>query len=93
MATALATATPDRQPLPSQISSRRDLEQLANGQLTALTIPVLAVCALGAAIAGGALAGVKLAGKDLGNQLAAMMGAMFGPMGAVPGILVILALV
>ena len=39
------------------------------------------------AMAGGALTGVKLAGKDLGNELAALIGAMFGPTGAVPGIL------
>ena len=47
-------------------------------------------------MAGGALAGVRLAGKDLGNELAAMMGAMFGPTAAVPAVLVglvVLALV
>lgn len=45
---------------------------------------------------GGALAGMRLAGKDLGNELAAMMGAMFGPTAAVPAVLVglvVLALV
>ena len=36
---------------------------------------------------GGALAGIQLAGKDLGTELAGAMGAMFGPTGAVPGIL------
>jgi hypothetical protein len=35
---------------------------------------------------------VKLAGKDLGNELAASMGAMFGPIGAVPGILLALVI-
>ena len=39
-------------------------------------------------IAAGALSGVVLAGKDLGNDLAAAMGAMFGPVAAVPGILI-----
>lgn len=40
------------------------------------------------AIAGGAVAGVKLAGKDLGNMLAAIMGAMFGPVAVVPGVVI-----
>jgi hypothetical protein len=39
-------------------------------------------------IGAGALAGISLAGKHLGNSLAAAMGAMFGPMAAVPGILI-----
>lgn len=34
------------------------------------------------------MAGGALAGKDLGNELAAMMGAMFGPTAAVPAVLV-----
>ena len=40
------------------------------------------------AIAGGAVASVKLAGKDLGNMLAAMMGAMIGPGAVVPGVVI-----
>jgi len=46
------------------------------------------VIAFVAAMAGGALAGLRLAGKDLGAELAALMGAMFGPTAAVPGVLV-----
>ncbi|MES2957641.1 MAG: hypothetical protein V4792_05600 [Pseudomonadota bacterium] len=42
------------------------------------------------AVVGGAIAGVRLAGKDLGNELAAMMGAMFGPTAAVPAVAVAL---
>ena len=64
------------------------LEQLANGQLTALTIVVWTVCALMGAMLGGAAAGIRIGGKALGNELAAMMGAMFGPTAAVPGVLV-----
>lgn len=63
------------------------MNQLASGHLGVLTILVWTVFAFLLALAGGALAGMKLAGKDLGNDLAAMMGAMFGPTGAVPGIL------
>jgi hypothetical protein len=40
------------------------------------------------AMAGGAVSGVKLAGKHLGNEVAAMIGAVIGPIGVVPGILV-----
>lgn len=71
------------------------VQQLANGQLNALTVLIWAVVALLLSMAGGAATGVKLAGKDLGNELAAMMGAMFGPTGALPGVflgLIILAL-
>jgi hypothetical protein len=70
-------------------------QQLADGQLSAVTIVIWTCCAFGLAMLGGALAGILLAGKDLGNELAGAMGALFGPTGAVPGILlglIILAL-
>lgn len=72
------------------------LNQLATGQLGVFTIAIWTFLAFLLAMGGGAVAGVRLAGKDLGNELAALMGAMFGPTGAVPGILlglIILALV
>ena len=72
------------------------MESLINGQLGAVSIIVWTLGAFVAAMVGGAVSGIALAGKDLGNELAAMMGAMFGPTGAVPGVLialVILALV
>jgi hypothetical protein len=61
--------------------------QLASGQLTAVTIAIWTCCAFVVATLGGAVAGIVLAGKDLGNDLAGAMGAMFGPTGAVPGVL------
>jgi hypothetical protein len=64
------------------------LQQLAGGRLTAITIPVWTLLSVVLSIAAGALAGMQLAGKDLGNSLAALMGAMYGPVAAVPGILV-----
>lgn len=64
------------------------IQQVASGHLTAETIFVLTVVSSLLSVAGGAAAGVKLAGKDLGNELAALMGAMFGPVAATPGILV-----
>lgn len=69
---------------------------LSGGQLTPGTIIVWTCCAFVLATIGGALAGIGLAGKHLGNELAGAMGAVFGPTGAVPGILlglIILALI
>ena len=51
-------------------------------------IVVWTVLAALLAMAGGAAAAVKLAGKDLGTPLAAMMGVLFGPVAAVPGVLI-----
>lgn len=66
------------------------MEIFAPGPLHLGSVIVWTVIALLLAAAGGAVMGMKLAGKDLGNALAAMLGAMFGPAGAVPGILLAL---
>jgi len=66
------------------------MTQLASGHLDALTVVIWTVIAALLAMVGGATAAVRLAGKDLGNDLAALLGAMFGPVGAVPGILLAL---
>ena len=55
--------------------------------LSVVSIVLWSLFAAILAIVGGALAGMKLAGKDFGNALAAMMGAMFGPVAVVPGVL------
>lgn len=68
------------------------ITQLAAGHITWATGLVWVVAAFLSALAGGAVAGVKLAGKNLGNELAALMGAMFGPAGAVPAVLLALIL-
>lgn len=60
---------------------------METGYLNIVSIVLLSLLATVLAIAGGALAGMKLAGKDLGNALAAMMGALFGPVAVVPGVL------
>jgi hypothetical protein len=62
--------------------------QLAAGQLGILTVVLWTFIAFLVAMVGGAIAGVRLAGKDLGTEVAALLGAMFGPSGAVPGVLV-----
>lgn len=72
------------------------MQQLASGHLTAMTILVWTILSALISIAAGAAAGVTLAGKHLGNSLAALMGAMYGPLAAVPGILlglIVLALI
>jgi hypothetical protein len=61
--------------------------ELVSGRLTAITIILWMVLSIVLSIAGGAVAGLILARKDLGASLAALMGAMYGPVAAVPGIL------
>ena len=60
---------------------------METGYLSIVSIVLWSLFAAVLAIVGGALAGIKLAGKDFGNVLAAMMGAMFGPVAVVPGVL------
>ncbi len=61
---------------------------LAGGELTGLTVVIWTIVAFVLSALGGAVAGVTLAGKILGNDLAALMGGMFGPVAATPGILI-----
>lgn len=63
------------------------LAQLGSGQVGIGSAVLWLLVALVLSVVGGALAGVRLAGKDLGNELAAMMGAMFGPTAVVPAVL------
>lgn len=39
-------------------------------------------------IAGGAVGGMIVGGKHIGNGLAALMGAFYGPMATIPGIVI-----
>lgn len=64
------------------------IAQLGNGHLSLGTAVVWLAAALVLGMAGGAIAGMRLAGKDLGNELAALMGALFGPTAVVPAVLV-----
>lgn len=58
--------------------------------------PVLALaCGLAASILGGMVGGIATGGRALGVNLAATMGGFYGPLAAVPGIvigLIVLAL-
>lgn len=60
---------------------------LLSGRLTTLTVLVWTLLSMLMSIGAGALAGMVLAGKDLGNNLAALFGALYGPLAAVPGVL------
>jgi hypothetical protein len=45
-----------------------------------------------AAVGGGAVGGIMVGGKDLGNELAAMMGAFYGPLAGFLGVMIALVL-
>lgn len=57
------------------------------GQITPATGLVWLAVAVAFSILGGAIGGVALAGKDLGNQLVAMIGGLFGPAAVIPATL------
>lgn len=61
--------------------------------MTALTIIIAIIIGTVASLAGGALGGMIIGRKDLGPKLAAMMGAFYGTLGGLPGIIVGLALI
>jgi hypothetical protein len=58
-----------------------------SGSLTPGAALAFIVIASVLSMAGGALAGIRIGGKELGASLAALMGAMFGPAGALPGVI------
>ena len=63
------------------------MQHLYSGRLTSVTILLWTFASVVLSIGAGAVSGIALGGKDLGNSLAALMGAMYGPVAAVPGIL------
>ena len=56
--------------------------------MTATSVLGLIALALVLALAAGAASGVKIGADALGKELAAMMGAFFGPTAALPAVLV-----
>ena len=60
--------------------------------MTGLTAVGLVALALVLAMVGGAATGARIAGQYLGNGLAAMMGAFYGPAAVVPAVLLGVAL-
>lgn len=55
---------------------------------TMLIAETFAAFSLGvlASLAGGAIGGVLVGGKAVGNELAAFMGAFYGPLAGIPGL-------
>lgn len=71
------------------------LTSSGQGELTLVNGVILVLLALVSGAIGGAIGGLIVGGKALGNELAAMMGAFFGPVASMPGVavgLIILAL-
>lgn len=64
------------------------IDMLTFGEFTVVKclLIFLVTCVMGAI--GGAVGGMLVGGKDLGYELSAMMGAFFGPLAAVPGVVV-----
>lgn len=59
----------------------------AHVDVTFLSGGLLLILALFSGALGGAVGGMIVGGKALGNELAAMMGAFFGPVASLPGVL------
>ncbi|MGK7919180.1 MAG: hypothetical protein AB4080_04130 [Trichodesmium sp.] len=68
------------------------VSNLAAGEITILTAIFWLGVASAISIIGGAIGGIWLAGKDLGYNLAAMIGGLFGPAGVIPAVIVGLAI-
>ena len=64
------------------------LTSLAAGDINFITGLVWLVLAAALSVIGGAIGGVLVGGKDLGNQLAAMIGGLFGPAGVIPAVII-----
>jgi hypothetical protein len=63
------------------------LTSLAAGELNFQTGLVWVIIATIFSMIGGAIGGIILAGKDLGYQLAAILGGIFGPAGVIPAVI------
>jgi len=57
-------------------------------ELTAASAALALIVGLVASGIGGAAGGVLTGGKAIGNQLAALMGSFYGPVGVIPGLVV-----
>lgn len=57
-------------------------------ELTIVSGLFLLIIGLVSGAVGGAIGGIIVGGKALGNELAALMGAFFGPVATAPGVLI-----
>ena len=67
------------------------LNILSSGELTVVTAITFVIITFIVSGIGGAIGGIIVGGKHIGNDLAAMMGSFYGPINAVPA--VVLALI
>lgn len=63
------------------------ISSLASGELNITTELVWVLIATILSMLGGAIGGMLLAAKDIGYKFSAILGALFGPAGVIPGIL------
>ena len=66
------------------------LSHLSTEQISLSTIWPYFLVAILASLLGGSIGGVLIGAKHMGAQLAALMGAFFGPIAALPGIVIAL---
>lgn len=64
--------------------------QLGAGDINITTGLVFVLIGILAGACGGAIGGIKLGGQDIGRDLALMMGAFFGPLASLPGVILAL---
>jgi hypothetical protein len=66
------------------------VQEMTSGSVSWVSASLLCSIALVLGAAGGALGGMLVGGKHIGYGLSAMMGTFFGPIAALPGVLVAL---
>jgi hypothetical protein len=69
------------------------IQDFTHQRVTLETAVVWLLIAIAFSIVGGAIGGIVLAGKDLGVQLAAMIGGLYGPAAIIPAATLGLALI
>jgi ABC-type spermidine/putrescine transport system permease subunit II len=67
------------------------LSNFSSGELNISTVFLTLIIATLVAMLGGAIGGMLLAGKDIGYQLSAILGGLFGPAGVIPAVVLGLA--
>jgi len=66
--------------------------ELSQGNVTWLSGGIFCLVALAFGALGGALGGILVGGKHIGYGVSAMLGTFFGPIAALPGVLLALLL-
>jgi len=68
------------------------INTVSSGEITIVTIIIWTVFSIFVGALGGALGGMVVGGKHIGYEMAAWMGAFYGPVAAVPGAFMALTL-